>query len=389
MDFPGLLREIGLRGLADIALMAILIYAVLVWFKRARAAFVLTGIVIFVGLYFIAHEAGLRLTAAVFESFFAVLLIALVVIFQEELRHFFERVALWSLARRGDRAASEAVGRETDVLVRTLTGLARQKIGALVVLRGRDPVVRHVDGGVPLDGEMSLPLLVSLFDPHSAGHDGAVIVEGGRVTQFAGHLPLSKDLKKLEGHGTRHAAALGMSELTDALCLVVSEESGTISAASDGDLRPVAGPEALARLLEDFRRETAPPHETRPWRDLVRHNFREKIAAIALAGALWFVVVHESAPVFRTFTVPVAVPELPHGLVAGKVEPAAVRVTVHAPRRTFYFLDEGEIRVFLKPLDLAAGSQTVGLTAANVSHPKEVALERIEPGFVEVTVEKK
>jgi diadenylate cyclase len=139
------------------------------------------------GVYVLAEALDLRLTTAIFRGFFAISVVIIVVLFQEELRQLFERLGVWSM-RRGRRAGPPR-SLPADILVETLTDLARQHIGALIVLPGRQPVVRHVRGGLVLDGLLSAPLLKSIFDPHSPGHDGAVIIEGDRVARFAAHLP--------------------------------------------------------------------------------------------------------------------------------------------------------------------------------------------------------
>ncbi|HEU4638045.1 MAG TPA: diadenylate cyclase, partial [Candidatus Binatia bacterium] len=104
-------------------------------------------------------------------GFFAIFLIMIVVIFQEELRQLFERIAVWSLARKRIPTLGSST---SDVLVRTVADLAKEHVGALIVIRGNDPLERHITGGIPLDGKVSAPLLKSIFDPHSPGHDGAV-----------------------------------------------------------------------------------------------------------------------------------------------------------------------------------------------------------------------
>src|SRR5918996_2343736 len=204
----------------DVIFVAVLLYTAIVWARQTRAAFVVRGIIILGAIYIAARYLDLQMTAWIFQGFFAILLIIIVVIFQEELRQFFERIALWSLKSKSRRP----LGAETvDILVRTMADFTKDRIGALIVIRGNDPLERHITGGIPLDGKLSEPLLKSIFDPHSPGHDGAVIVEGGQITRFAVHLPLSKDISQTAHVGTRHSAALGLAELCDALCLVVSE----------------------------------------------------------------------------------------------------------------------------------------------------------------------
>ncbi len=107
-----------------------------------------------------------------------------------------------------------------------LIGMAASKTGALIVVKGKEPLERHLNGGVALTGRVSMPLLFSIFDSHTPGHDGAVIIEADRVTQFAAHLPISKNTAQIKGRGTRHSAAFGLSERSDALTIVASEERG-------------------------------------------------------------------------------------------------------------------------------------------------------------------
>src|SRR4051812_35108551 len=166
----------------DILFVGILLYTAMVWLRTTRAAFVLRGIFVLAVIYLIARQFELQLTAWIFQGFFAVFVIMIVVIFQEELRQIFERVAVWSW-RSGGR--SELQSETANAIVRTAADLARDKIGALIVIAGNDPLARHIVGGIALDGRVSAPLLRSIFDPHSPGHDGAVIIEHDRVTRFA------------------------------------------------------------------------------------------------------------------------------------------------------------------------------------------------------------
>ena len=175
------IRMIGLTDIIDVVFVAVLLYTAIVWAKRTRAAFVVRGILILGAVYLLARELDLQLTAWIFQGFFAIFLIIIVVIFQEELRQIFERIAMWSLTSRSGALRSGSV----DVLVRTVADMAKDRIGAIIVIRGNDPLERHIMGGIALDGKLSEPLLKSLFDPHSQGHDGAAIVDGDRVTMFS------------------------------------------------------------------------------------------------------------------------------------------------------------------------------------------------------------
>jgi len=279
------LKHIGVPDILDMMLVGSLIYGLLLWFKRTRAAFVALGLLLLAVVYTVAFLAGMYMTVRIFQGFFAVFIVAVIVIFQEEIRSVFERIAVWSLT--GGVLKSAPTHRQVEILVRSLGDLARDHIGALVVLRGLDPLDRHVSGGWDLNGELSEALIKSIFDSHSLGHDGAFIVEEGRVTRFGVQLPLSKDLGRITNLGTRHSAALGLAERTDALILVVSEEHGTVSIAQRGELKVIADLEDLQDAIEVFLIRLMPDHAQNPVLRFITENWREKLSAAAVSILLW------------------------------------------------------------------------------------------------------
>jgi uncharacterized protein (TIGR00159 family) len=321
------------------------------------------------------------LTTSVLQTFFAVIFIALIIIFQEEIRQFLEQIALWSLNPQLALEKSRGSSREEiEVLVNTITDLAEERIGALIILPGKTTIERSIEGGKTLNGELSEPLLKSLLDPHSIGHDGAIIIDNGNVVKFSCHLPLSKN------RGTRHAAGLGLSEQTDALCLVVSEEKGTISVARNAELREI-GSEQLSLILEKFYSEVNPIKKRKHWFTFFTKNYREKAIAVFMAVALWFVFVHESKLVYRTYNVPVKYTTLPSELKVEDIKPETVKVTFLGPRRAFYFFNEKEIELFLKIPEARKGIKTVNISESSLKFPKDISLENIEPRRVLVRID--
>ncbi|MFA6003153.1 MAG: diadenylate cyclase [Elusimicrobiota bacterium] len=277
-------KTINLADMLDMGLVALLIYGLLVWFKKTRTAFVVMGLMVLMAVYIMARVTGMYMTTWIFQGFFAIFIIAVVVIFQEEIRSIFERIAVWSIAARPRHQPGP---QEPDILVRVLSDLARDKVGALIVMRGRDPLDRHLEGGWDLNGELSEALIESIFDSHSLGHDGAVVLEGSRVLRFGVHLPLSKDFSKITHMGLRHTAALGLSERTDALALVVSEERGVISVARKGELLPIDNLQKLHEILEDFLRDVAPHNPKQGRFGFLKHNTREKVLAVIASVLIW------------------------------------------------------------------------------------------------------
>jgi diadenylate cyclase len=370
----------------DIIVLAILLYTSIVWTQRTRAAFVVRGIVILGIVYIIARYLDLQMTAWIFQAFFAVFLIMIVVIFQEELRHLFERIAVWSLPSTRASASGSTI---VDILLRTVADLAKERSGALIVVAGKDPVERHITGGIQLGGTLSEPLLKSIFDRHSPGHDGAVLVENDRVTRFAVHLPLSKDLGQLAHLGTRHSAALGLAELTDALCVVVSEEHGTFSIAKDGRLRQMENLHQVGEAIETFLKEKFPHAEKRTFSlHLLRRNWIAKILSLSLAIGFWYVFVPGSKTIEVTYNVPVTVENLPPGFELEAIQPPEVTVTFVRPRRAFYLFDARKLRATVDGSLADRGRRTFNLSEQNIRYPKDLTVREIRPTTVRISVKK-
>ena len=378
--------NIGIPDIIDILVVAVLLYTATAFLKQTRAAFIIRGIFIIAAIYILARYLDLQLTAWLFQGFFAIFLIIIVVIFQEELRQIFERIAVWSLARRSERPLQSET---SDILVGTVADLAKQRIGALIVVQGKDPIARHVMGGIEIQGKISEPLLKSIFDPHSPGHDGAVIIENDRISRFATHLPLSKDFQQLANVGTRHSAALGLAELTDSICIAVSEERGTISVARAGRLRVVDNIQQLSLLLQAFVREKYPSDERRLLSvSLVRENWITKLVTFSLAVGLWYVLVPGSSTTEVTYNLPVQVQNLPPEFRVEELQPSAVRATFVGPRRAFYFFDPDKLRVEVDLSSAEAGRRTLRISEQNVRHPSTLTLQELSHTSVRVSLRK-
>lgn len=280
-------------GIIDILATASILYAVLILLKKTRSIFILRGIFGLIILYVLALYLRLTLTILLFQSFVSFIVVILVVIFQKELRRFFENFSFAIFF-----SDSEIVSASKDV-VETLGGvvnyLAKRKNGALVVLAGTQPIDRHLEGGYDLNGVLSKPLLLSIFDPSSPGHDGAVIIEGNLVKKFGAHLPLAENFKKYPELGTRHRAGLGLAERTDALVIIVSEERGTITIGKNGILTVMTNEEALKQKIYQFIGDEK-KREEREEKNIIKkffaHNGREKIFVLSLSTVLWYFLVH-------------------------------------------------------------------------------------------------
>jgi diadenylate cyclase len=238
----------------DILIVALLFYSVLMLVRGTRADQVLRGvIVLFIFFSIIASLFHLTLVDWLLRNSPVVLLVAIPIIFQPELRRALEQVGRTSsiinhpLATLSTPLQTSAV----DEIVDAVQRLAERHYGALLVLEGTTGLEDFVRSGVRVDGDVTSDLLVTIFFVHSPLHDGAVIIRNDRVLAAGCLLPLT-DNPSAAGRGTRHRAALGITEQTDAACIVVSEESGKISVARAGNLTSDVSRERLKRYLEVF-----------------------------------------------------------------------------------------------------------------------------------------
>jgi hypothetical protein len=176
--------------------------------------------------------------------------------------------------------------------------------------------------------------------------------------------------------------------LTDAFCIVVSEERGDISVAHQGVIKKITSGEDLSVMLDRFYQEIRPVRVKNSLQDFFVKNSREKIIALGMTMALWFALVYGSKLVYKTYTVPIKYSVLPSTMTVREIYPKEVDVTLSGPHRAFYFFDKENITLFLKLWNLEEGSQEVRISETDLLFPKKFVFESIEPPAVNVTVER-
>jgi diadenylate cyclase len=226
-------HRLTIPAIVDILVVAFLIYQLIMVVKGTRAAQVLAGVGVLLLVYLIAAWAGLELLRSVLAVVVPYSAIALIVIFQTEIRRTLARIGRrrW-LGLGGSLQRRESI----DDILLALSRLSQQKTGALIALERDTGLRTFIESGVALNAALSRDLLLSVFQPGGALHDGAVIVQGDRVAAAACFLPLSMNPLLARKLGTRHRAAIGITEEADCLALVVSEETGRISVAAFGEI---------------------------------------------------------------------------------------------------------------------------------------------------------
>ncbi len=240
-------RELfGLRDLIDILAVAVLIYGIIYFLTISRGYPILRGFVAIGVMWFLAEVLQLRTLSWIFEKFWTLGLFSIVVLFQSEIRR--------SLAKIGEKTKvikfASVEERTIERIVRACRFMSDRQIGALIVIERSQDIEDIIEGCVYIDATVTVELLITVFYPMTPLHDGAVVIRGERIAFASCVLPLSKTAELPKKYGTRHRAALGISEESDAVAVVVSEETGEISLAVEGRLERNLDPEILRDRLE-------------------------------------------------------------------------------------------------------------------------------------------
>lgn len=378
-------RVFSLWALVDIVVVALVVYVVLLFIRQTKSFFIFSAIVSLVGINYVAATFNLALTRQLFQPLLTFFLVIFVVVFQKEIRRFFDWLTWPGHQRLWQRRAHVPDADFARILVSAAKELATKRIGALIVLSGREPWEQVVQGGFPVEGKLSVPLLLSIFDPTSPGHDGAVLIEDGRLKAFGLHLPLADNFAHFARLGTRHRAAVGMSERTDSLVIVVSEERGVISIAEGGTLTPVNDPDILEQQIDSFiGRDYAPSMSPRQY--FITHNFSLKVAALALSVLLWFGVNARTSVVNREFALPLEFQGLSKELVIAETSTTNISVVAAGTNHDMRSLGPSALRAVVNLSGLDAGYHVVALSPSSVSRPTYINVQSVTPSQVWVRI---
>src|SRR5919106_6643448 len=250
---PGFLSElvrrppVGWWDIIDIAIVSIIVYEFLKLIRGTRAVQMAAGSLIIVGLFYISRRAPLQTVNWMIRNMLVYVAFAAIVIFQSDIRRALAHFGQAPFFRYFNK--TEAANETIEELVVAATMLSTQKIGAIIAVEREIGLRNYIESGIPLDATLTYDLIVTIFQPGSPLHDGAVIVQEERIAAAACFLPLTVNPRISRELGTRHRAAIGLTEECDAVAIVVSEETGIISLALDGRIDRSMTPEQLRERL--------------------------------------------------------------------------------------------------------------------------------------------
>lgn len=381
------LESFYLSDFLDVLIVTLFVYLGIVLFKRTRSSAILAGVAVLIVVYILARIFNFYLTGLALQSFFSVFLFIIVILFQEELRRFFELLGLWGSRRPRRLVALSGTEILIEEILQAILHLANNKKGALIVFTGTENIDRFIEGEKVLDAVISEELLESIFDPSSPGHDGVLVIEKGRAASFGGHLPLSSNFTEIGKHGTRHAAALGIAERSDALAIVVSEERGTISIALSGKLFTVST-ELLKENLQQFFRDRFPQEGQSLVKNIITRNSFEKILSFGIAFSLWFVLAAGSETIQRDIVVPISYINIPTNAIVTSSAPKEITITLQGRGQlAFEALNQSTPKINISGSSLNLGWNAVRLTEDAISKPRNLRTVGISPKEVQVKLE--
>lgn len=258
LSLPGM----GITDVIEIALISFFIYQFMVWIKFTRAYTLLKGILTVVAFILIAYIFKMNTILWIVKNLASVLLLSVVVIFQPELRKVLEQLGQKKIMAAiipfdtGKEVQERFTDKTVNELVKACFDMGEVKTGALIVIEQENRLSEYERTGINVDAVITSQLLINIFEHNTPLHDGAVIVRGDRVTSATCYLPLSDNMRLSKELGTRHRAGVGISEVTDSLTIIVSEETGKISVAYGGDLERNVDAERLRARLSDLQNKS-------------------------------------------------------------------------------------------------------------------------------------
>lgn len=383
-NFFFVLSSLRWTDLIDIAFISYVLFRLYILFRATPVLRVLIGIAILWLFQRMAVWLNLVVTSWAIQGIIAAAALIVIVVFRNELRSVLQaknmRALLWGYTH-------EVVKTPIEIISESVFELAKKPYGALIVFEQKDDLKEVTHSGIPWDGIISKEMILSIFWPDNPVHDGAAMIQGNRISQVGAILPVSgrKDLPSY--YGTRHRAASGLAEHTDAVVVVVSEETGKVTIVSDGKLRNVRGRKELARLLE------ASLSQEKKAKGLFKKKQRLELTVAALASLLFVTAVWlgftRGMDTLVTLDVPIEYMNRPPEMEILETSGNTVRFQLSGSGTILKSITPAQLQVRLDLNKAIVGQNSFTITNENIKLPPGVLLKEMEPSVVDVTLDVK
>ena len=381
MQLLAIIAHIRFQDVVDILFLTIIAYHLYIWFQGTKALKALVGLLALGIVYTAAQLWGLFLTTWMFQILWQVLVILLIILFQSEIRQVLERINPFQAFGWRKLPQPEAwINRFSEACFH----LAKREIGALIIIERKDNVEEWITGGMSLEGEPGPELLKGIFQKESPLHDGAVVLRQGQIIRVSSYLPLSSKDDLPSSWGTRHRAALGLTERCDAWVVTISEERSEVSLSRGGELSGISNPEELAVQISETLKPTVPANETLlgKLRAFFVRNWRQKLGALGLVSILWLLFAGQQD--FEvTLQVPLKTDRLPSNMVIVQPQSPRINITIRGLRKDASTVDPDDVDARLDLRSAGLGRETFRIARDQILlFNEQIDVVKIDPSEI-------
>jgi len=374
-DMRDLLRLFRWQDGLDILILTFVFYRLYLWLRTKRALRMILAMLALPIYYLLARWIDLPLSVWGLQNLWAVILLVLVVIFQQEIREVLGRITLPSFFfGKPDRLLSKSI----DDIAAVAFKMAQEGTGGLIVLQKDDDLDEWVHGKIPLGSELSEEILVSIFHPQSPLHDGAVIISRDRIRYAAAMLPLSQSISLPKEWGARHRAGLGITEVSDATCIIISEERREVLVASGGKAEKNETREDLKKSLSHFPLTFREKERKKAWPGRIFEDLPVKAPLFLLVCVLWGVLIGVRQGEI-SFSVPVEYYSIPSHLMINGEPPREVNVRLKGSQRLLSSLNPDRLRVQIDLSSGHPGTNQLSLSETQINVPSGITVTNFYP----------
>ena len=359
----------------DILVLTYIFYRLYLWLKKKRALRMIVAILVLPFFYILAHSLDLSLSEWGFQNLWSVILIVLVVIFQQEIREVLGSINLPAFfIGKAEAHPSKVV----DEILEIAFQMGNKRIGGLIVLQRADELDDFIRKKTILDARVNEDLLVSIFNPQSPLHDGAVVIKGDQIRYAAALLPISQSPILPKEWGTRHRAGIGITEVSDAECIIISEERGEVLLASQGEIQKKKGKEELKEILSDPRLIGDKKDKEMTWLKKFIGDLPIKTLFLILVCLLWiFVIGIRKGEI--SFGIPIEYYSTPQSLVIVGEPPREINVRFRGSQRLLSSVKPDHIRVEINLSSAHSGMNQIVLSEKNINTPSGIIVTNFYP----------
>ncbi|HSO67941.1 MAG TPA: diadenylate cyclase [Desulfatirhabdiaceae bacterium] len=375
------LNSIRWQDVVDITLNSYILFRFYVLFRKTNVFKILIGIA---GLWFfqqIAVSVGLIVTSWVVQAITTVAALIIIVVFRNEIRSVLQtrnlKAILWGFSQKSLNAP-------VQIIAESAFDLAKKRIGALIVIPGKEDLNEAIQNGIPVNGEISREMISSIFWPDNPVHDGAMLIEGNQITEVGVILPLSYRQDLPSYYGTRHRAAVGIAEMTDAMVIVVSEERGTILAIKGSRIQRILKVEDLITVLQEHTGETDNTKKS------IRRDRMEFLAAAMVSfmviTGIWLTIAR-GLDTLVTLESPIEYMNRSPAIEIMDASVNSVRIQLGGSGALIKSIRPEQVRVRIDLGRSFVGSNTFTITNENISLPPGVFIKSFQPSAVDVILD--